>query len=176
MPDSKSQQHKFLIFNPFKTNLQNPIKTLFIALALSAAALMATPKTAFAQSSEDTAIKTVIDAETEASHAADYKTYLTYWAKVPYASFLVEGKQYVGDVLWKAMDGVFATRKPTKINTVRTGWNIRAVGNTAFVTFEQRDENLDTKAIRETAETRYMEKVNGEWKIVNVSVILKPAK
>ena len=157
------------------------MKTLFIALTLSATALMATPKAALAQSSEDTAIKAVIDDETKASHAADYKTYLTYWAKVPYASFLYEGKQYVGDVLWKAMDGVFANRKPTQTNTTRTGWNIRAVGSTAFVTFEQRDENLDTKAVRETAETRYLEKIDrsdgsGAWKIVNVTVVLKPAK
>lgn len=82
----------------------------------------------------------------------------------------------MGDVLWMTMDNVFASSKPEKANTVRTGWNIRAVGNTAFVTFEQRDESLDTKVIRETAETRYMEKIDGAWKIVNVSVVPKPAK
>lgn len=143
------------------------LTTLALSLALT---------TTLAQTSDDTAIKTTIEAEKAASDAADYKTYLSHWAKVPYASFLMEGKQYVGDILWKAMDGVFANRKPTKANTVRTGWNIRAVGNTAFVTFEQRDENLDTKVVRETVETRYMEKMNGEWKIVNVSVVPKPAK
>ena len=67
------------------------MKTLLVALALSAAALMATPKTAVAQT-DDTAIKTVIDDETKASHAGDYKAYLGYWAKVPYASFLIGGK------------------------------------------------------------------------------------
>ena len=152
------------------------MKTLFLSLALSATALLATPKTAQAQSNDDTAIKAVIDGETKASHAADYKTYQTYWAKVPYASFLIDGKQYVGDALWKAAEGVFANSKPEKAITTRTDWNIRAVGNMAFVTFEQRDENLDTKTVRETAETRYMEKINGDWKIVNVSVVPKPMK
>ena len=153
------------------------MKTLFLILALSATALLATPQTVRAQSSaDDTAIKTVIDAEKLASDAADYKTYLSYWAKVPYASFLINGQQYVGDVLWKTMDQVWANKKPEKANTTRTGWNIRTVGNTAFVTFEQRSENADTKAVRESAETRYMEKIDGAWKIVNVSVVPKPAK
>lgn len=156
------------------------MKTLTVVLALSAVALMASLQTTLAQSAvEDTdvsAIKTTIDGETKAYHAADYKTYLSYWAKVPYASFLTDGQQYVGDVLWKAMDQVFAGTKPMKVNTTRTGWNIRAVGNTAFATFEQRDENLDTKAVRQTAETRYMEKIDGTWKIVNVSVVPKPTK
>ena len=152
------------------------MKTLILALALSATALMATTQTTLAQSADDAAIKTVIDDEKKASDAADYTAYKSHWASVPYASFLINGQHFVGDVLWKVMDQVWANKKPAKANTVRTGWNIRAVGNTAFVTFEQRDENLDTKAVRETAETRYLEKIGGEWKIVNVSVVPKPAK
>ncbi len=153
------------------------MKTLILTLALSAAALMATPSIVRAQSGTDeTAIKATIDGETNAYQAADYKTYQGYWAKVPYASFVVNGQQYVGDALWKAADGMFAAAKPMNVNTVRTGWNIRAVGNTAFVTFAQRDENLDTKSVSETAEARYLEKINGNWKIVNVTVVAKPTK
>jgi SnoaL-like domain len=152
------------------------MKTLILALALSATALMATTQTTQAQSSDDAAIKATIDGETNAYHAADYITFKSYWANVPYASMLVNGQQYVGDALWKAADGIFANAKPIKATTTRTGWNIRSVGNTAFVTFEQRDENLDTKAVGETVETRYLEKIGGAWKIVNVSVVPKPAK
>ncbi len=47
---------------------------------------------------------------------------------------------------------------------------------TAFVTFSQRVESLDTKAVSENAEARYLEKLNGDWKIVSVAVVPKPAK
>ncbi len=74
------------------------------------------------------------------------------------------------------MDMVWANRKPVKVTNTCTGWNIHTSGKTAFVTFSQRVENLDTKVVRETAEARYMEKINGDWKIVNVSVVPKPAR
>lgn len=157
------------------------MKAILLSLALSATALMANTTTGRAQSADETAIKTVIEADKEAADAADYKAYLSHWAKVPYASFLYEGQPFVGDMLWKVMDNVFASRKPIKATNTRTGWNIRATGETAFMTFSQRVENLDTKSVWETAEARYLEKMkqsdgSGEWKIVSVVVVQKPAK
>ena len=131
----------------------------------------------FAQTNTDeAAIKNTIAAEKAASDAADYNAYKSHWASVPYASFLIYGEQYVGDALWKKADEVWANKKPEKINTIRKNWNVRVKGEAAFVTFEQRDENLDTKALRESVEARYLEKIGGEWKIVNVSVLSKPSK
>ena len=152
------------------------MKTLMLSIALSVITFMASPQLSVAQSADVTFIKQIIEAEKAAADAADYKTYRSHWATVPYASFLIYGQQYVGDALWKQMDKVFAKRKPTTLRTTRTDWNICAQGETAFVTFSQRVENPETKSISETAEARYLEKIGGEWKIINVTVVNKMAK
>lgn len=139
---------------------------IFLALTLNT----------FAQSAEETAVKKVIEEEKAAADAADYKTYLSHWAKVPYASFLYAGGLFVGDALWKKMDEVWATRKPRKVNNIRSEWNVRANGASAFVTFFQRQEMVENNGIVESYEERYLEKVNGEWKIVNVTAWGKPTK
>ncbi len=131
---------------------------------------------AFAQSADEKAIKKTIEGEKAAADAADYKTYLAHWAKVPHASFLYAGGLFVGEALWKKMDEVWATRKPRKVNNIRSEWNIRVNGASAFVTFFQRQETVENNGIIESYEERYMEKINSEWKIVNVTVWGKPTK
>jgi ketosteroid isomerase-like protein len=144
-------------------------------LSLFACCFMATFVLAQA-SAEEAAIKKVIEAEKAALDAADAKTYKTYWAKVPYASFIYNNDKVVGDALWKKMDEVLANSKPRKDKNIRSNWNIRTTGTTAFVTFDQRVENQETQSVWETVEARYMEKISGEWKIVNVTAVVKPAK
>ncbi len=138
---------------------------IFLALAVSS----------YAQSTDETAIKKTIEEEKAAADAADYKTYLAHWAKVPHASFLYAGGLFVGDALWKKMDEVWANRKPRKVNNIRSEWNVRVNGASAFVTFFQRQESVEN-TVSDSYEERYMEKINGEWKIVNVTVWGKPTK
>ena len=119
---------------------------------------------------EETAIKKTIEAETKAFFDADYKTYLSHWAKVPYASFLYAQGLFTGENLWKKMDEVWSNRKPQKMKVTRSDWNTRIKGETAFVTLRQRNENLESNAVNESFEEKYLEKINGEWKIVNNTV------
>lgn len=156
---------------------KHPMKKLFFCLLTFALGLTVS----FAQTSptpvaEEAAIKQVIEAEKAAYDAADYKTYLSHWARVPYASCLIFGEQYVGDALWKQMDKIWANKKPVKNNNNRSNWNIHIRSDAAFVTFSLQVENTETKSVWETAQARYMEKRDGQWKIVNMTVVEKPAK
>lgn len=128
---------------------------------------------AFAQSGDEASVKQVIEAEKAAGDAADYKTYLSYWKKEKYSSFLYNGILFTGDSLWKAMDMRYAHATPQKVVNTRTNWNVRINGNSAFVTFNQQVDSEDRKRISETREARYLEKTNGQWKIVNMTAVAK---
>ena len=138
--------------------------------------LLGIRESAFAQSTDETAIKKTIDGETKAFFDADYKTHQTYWAKVPYASFLYAEGLFVGDALWKKLDEVWTTHKPQRVKVTRSNWNIRIKGDAAFVTLNQRNENLENNTVKETYEERYLEKISGDWKIVNSTVWVIPKK
>ena len=131
---------------------------------------------AFAQSADETAIKKIINSQDLAFDAVDYKSYMGYWAKVSYASFLYHGGNYVGDALWKKIEEYWVGRKPRTVSATRTDWNFRIKDETAFVTFNQKNESIVTKSVSESFQARFLEKMNGEWKIVSVSVIEKPSK
>lgn len=151
-------------------------KLFFSLLTLGWALTISFAQTSPAPATEETAIKQVIEAEKAAYDAADYKTYLSYWAKVPYASCLIFGEQYVGDALWKQMDKIWANKKPVKNNNIRSNWNIHIRGDAAFVTFSLLVENTENKSVWQTTQARYMEKMDRQWKIMNMSVVEKPAK
>lgn len=151
-------------------------KLFFFLLTLGLALTASHAQTSNTPAAEEAAIKKMIEAENAAFDAADYKAYSSHWAKVPYASYIFNSEKVVGDELWKRMDEVFANHKPTKNNKTRTNWNIRTKGDAAFVTFDQRIENQDNQLVWESVEARYMEKINGQWKIVNTTGVVKPAK
>jgi hypothetical protein len=119
---------------------------------------------------EEIAIKKTIEGEAKSFFDADYKTYQTYWAKVPYASFLYAEGLFVGDALWKKMDEFWINRKPVKIKIARSDWNIRIKGESAFVNLYQTNENLENSTVAESYQEKYLEKISGEWKIVNNTV------
>lgn len=122
---------------------------------------------------DEVAIKSVLNAETVAFDNADYKTYLGYYSKAKYTSFLYSAGLFVGDDLWKKMDEVAATRKAQKVIRTRSNWNIRVNGASAFVTYNQVNEYTETSIKNESYEERFLEKTNGEWKIANTTVIMK---
>lgn len=122
---------------------------------------------------DEEAIKSMLNEQTEAFDKNDYKTYLGYYSKAKYTSFLYSAGLFVGDDLWKKMDEVHATRKAQKVIRTRSNWNIRINGASAFVTFNQLNEYTETNTKSETYEERFLEKINGEWKIVNVTVFPK---
>ena len=119
---------------------------------------------------DEAAIKKLFEEEASDFQTVNYKSYLTHWAKVPYASFLYREGLFVGEALWKKMDDFWKNRKASNVNRTRTNWNLRINGNAAFVTYSQHQENTDTKQEGDTYEERYLEKINGTWKVVNMTV------
>lgn len=122
---------------------------------------------------EEEAIKKMLDEEKKASDAADFKAYKSHWVEAPYVSFQYNGLSLVGDAFWKSAEERFAGRKPTNMITTRSDWNFTIKGAAAFVTFSQKAENVEKKTTSETYEERYVEKVKGEWKMVNMTAIKK---
>jgi ketosteroid isomerase-like protein len=122
---------------------------------------------------EEAAIKKMLEEEKKASDAGDFKAYKSHWVEAPYVSFLYNGLSFVGDAFWKSAEEKFANRKPTNNTTTRSDWSFAIRGGTAFVTFSQKTENPEKNTTNETYEERYVEKVNGEWKMVNMTAIKK---
>jgi len=63
-------------------------------------------------------------------------------------------------------------KTPNGIKTTRSNFDTRINGTSAFVVFNQHNDNTDGTQ-RDSIEARYLEKINGEWKMVNVTVIPK---
>jgi ketosteroid isomerase-like protein len=122
---------------------------------------------------EEDAIKKMLDEYKKASDAADFKAYKSHWVDAPYVSYQLNGQSFIGDAFWKKTEEIFASRKPTTNITTRSDWNFAIKGGAAFVTFSQKVENPEKKMTSETYEERYLEKVNGEWKIANMTAIKK---
>ena len=128
------------------------------------------------RNADEAAIKKLFEDEARDFQNVNYQSYLTHWAKVPYASFLYREGLFVGEALWKKMDEFWQNRKPSDMKLTRKNWNLRINGNSAFVTYIQHQQSLDTKQESDNYEERYMEKINGEWKVVNMTVWNIPGK
>jgi len=122
------------------------------------------------------AIRAVIERETKAFFEIDYKTWADSWAHTPYAFWSFADTTDVNSFSgWSQIEKGFAeyfrTSKPStaKIEREWLGLEIKIFGNGAYVRFNQHvDDNTRRPA---QAEVRVLEKINGLWKIVCVSVI-----
>jgi hypothetical protein len=123
-------------------------------------------------------IRQIIEKETTAWINNDGKKMGSYWADLPYTAHTVTdelGKAYditaseIGELVAR-----LSTQKPNKPGTTfnNSKYNIRPNGNAAWVTFEQAFLFPDgTKTLN--LESRYLEKINGEWKIIHMTSIPK---
>ena len=166
------------------------MKTLFLTLALSATALLATTQTTLAQSAgtpdRDVAqIKAVVESETTAWNNRDAAGMADCWANVPEAGNLISLQD--GTVIASHNP---KTDMPAGIKTMMAGMGkstgetfqntdylIRVNGNAAFAQYDQTVTAPDGKK-QYAHETRYLEKMgqSGKWKIVHVgAVFYKPA-
>ena len=150
------------------------IFTLLLSSLLPFAPNAAAQKAASAE--DEAAIKKVIEGVTTSMYARDLKTYLAYWVNAPYVSRVAvdrEGKvtKMTGDE-WRKMVEEYATQNlaPSKETATRENWLIRVNGNAAFVVFDQHNQYPDSTT-RDSVEERYLERVDNEWKIVNVTVL-----
>ncbi|MBX2970306.1 MAG: hypothetical protein KF803_13135 [Cyclobacteriaceae bacterium] len=126
------------------------------------------------QQNEEAKIKEVIEKETKAFFEIDQKTWAELWVHEPYAfwSFAdtTDVNSFSGwDDIYKGFNNYFKTSKPSTAKIGRTWHHIRIAGNFAYIRFTQ--EVADNIGRPPQAEVRVMEKVNGQWKIVCVSVI-----
>ena len=109
-------------------------------------------------------------------YARDFKTYLNYWSTAPYVSRVStdrEGKvtKMTGDEYRKTVEQYAAQNlKPSGEKATRDNWLIRINGNSAFVIFDQHNQYPDGTS-HDSVEERYLERVNNEWKIVNITVL-----
>jgi uncharacterized protein (TIGR02246 family) len=162
------------------------MKTLFIALALGATALMAASQSAIAQSADITAIKAVIERETTAWNTRDAAAFADCWANVPEAGQLVVLQDAAHTVVSNRntkTDMPAATKamlagmgKPTGETFANADYQIRVKDDAAFAQFEQ-VVTAPGGQKQYAHETRYLEKLDGQWKLIHVgAAFYTPAK
>lgn len=127
-----------------------------------------------AKGNDEAAIKAIIEKETKAFFEIDQKTWASLWVHEPYAFWSFADTTDVNSFSgWndinKGFSNYFKTSKPSSANIKRDWHHIKIHGNMAYIRFTQQVSD-DTNRPPQ-AEVRVMEKVNGEWKIVCVSVI-----
>ncbi len=122
------------------------------------------------------AIKALIERETKAFFEIDHKTWADSWAHVPYAFWSFADTTDVNSFSgWEQIEKGFAdyfrTAKPStaKIERSWLGLEVKVYGNGAYVRFNQHVKDDSRRPPQ--AEIRILEKINGQWKIVCVSVI-----
>lgn len=148
------------------------IKILCVCLLLSVPFSVSAQK----KSADAEAIRAVIERETKAFFEIDYKTWADSWAHTPYAFWSFADTTDVNSFSgWSQIEKGFAeyfrTSKPStaKIDREWLGLEVKIYGNGAYVRFNQFVDAGTTNPGR--AEVRVLEKINGQWKIVCVSVI-----
>lgn len=131
------------------------------------------------KTTDEEAIKAVIERETKAYFGVDYETWIDSWSHVPYAYWsyadTIGINYYEG---WKAIETGFAdyfvTSKPIAIDVERTWEDLRIYKDGAYARFKQ---TVITEGVRgpEQTEIRVLEKdkKENEWKIILVGVLKK---
>ncbi len=109
-------------------------------------------------------IKQLIERETKAFFEIDYNTWKDCWAHVPYAFWSFADTTDVN-----CFANYFKTSKPSAAKIERKWISIKIYGNGAYARFVQLVRDDTIRPAQE--ELRVLEKINGQWKIVCVSVI-----
>ena len=123
---------------------------------------------------EETAIKTVVEAEWKAYHDGNTERVRSYWRFTPQtravATTIAGQTLYAnsGDELSK----LYTDLKPDNITFSNANYNIKinSGGNSAFVTYDQTSTNAAGKVLYLSHDVQNMERVNGVWKIAAISV------
>jgi ketosteroid isomerase-like protein len=124
-------------------------------------------------------IRKVLESETQAWLDNDGEKMGSYWADLPYAAHTVTdegGKAYdiTATEIGEMVDRL-STQKPNKPGTTftNTRYNIRPNGHAAWASFEQTFHYPDGRAPVTNLESRYLEKIDGAWKISHMISIPK---
>jgi Domain of unknown function (DUF4440) len=131
--------------------------------------------TDFAKKTDDeVAIKKVIESETQAYLDGDGKKLLSYWADKKtneHASqYLIQflGQPYAkGESMEKLQNLVIPNLKKQTFTMGKSDFEVRTNNNMAWATYTQKVV-ANGKTLQTDRETRILERINGEWKIVYV--------
>ncbi|GAA4419651.1 hypothetical protein GCM10023187_54170 [Nibrella viscosa] len=124
------------------------------------------------QSDQD-AIKKVLLNETQGFFTRDKAKWANAWAHTPYIYFAAN--LYGGDFMlikgWSNLEKQFANQFKSKklldkVSIQNANYTIHLNGNMAFVSYDQ--TLFDSQGKTTSKESRVLEKLNGEWKIINV--------
>lgn len=129
------------------------------------------------QTNEQAAIRQVIDAETKAYHEANLAVWGSNWATTPYIERqdeklrkLANTPYLKGQALQKGYEEFGKTHKPTGLSSVVSDYESHVMGNMAWATFTQEDKKADGSVAQKQRSLRILEKINGQWKIVMISL------
>lgn len=148
---------------------------VFLSLAIcSTLAFGQGKKKSSVPANDELAIKSLIEKETKAFFEIDRATWADCWAHEPYAFWSFADTTDVNSFTgWEAINKGFAnyfkTSKPSTAKIKRTWGDIRIYGNGAYARFTQHVDDDTERPLQE--EVRVLEKINGQWKIVCVTVI-----
>ncbi len=143
--------------------------------AMVIAILLSSLSQGLAQADHD-AIKRVLRSETEGFFKRDKAVWANAWAHAPYVHFAAN--LYGGDFMliegWDKLEKQFASQfKSTKgmnnVTVQNSNYTIHQNGNMAFVAYDQ--TLLDSHGKTTSKESRVVEKINGQWKIINVTAL-----
>lgn len=124
---------------------------------------------ASAQSPDEMAIQKVCETETHAWLTSDAASFNNCWQIRPYTRILVtteDGQTFA--ISADQMKAATANAMGGGGNFVNSNFLFHVEGNSAWVTYDE--VKTDAKGAHPSHEMRLLEKVNGQWKIVGMSV------
>ncbi|MBA7516811.1 hypothetical protein ES705_08860 [subsurface metagenome] len=124
---------------------------------------------------EKEAIKAVIEEETNAAYASDFDRFAATYVQDETNIDLRAGKSgYSYDVGWEEIGSAFKeyfenNPEPVKNNEVKTNYKIKVYKDCAWAVFDNEGYNNEGEFTGKSIGVNFLEKVNGEWKIVYLS-------
>jgi hypothetical protein len=141
----------------------------FLASMLSIAFCLLLAPTAHAQSTDEAAIQKLCETETRAWLAKDVATFNNCWQVRPYSRIVIttEDGQTIS-VNSDQMKAVQADAMGGSGTFANSNYQIHVEGNTGWAVYDS--VKTDDKGKHPSYEFRLLEKVDGAWKIVGMSV------
>ena len=125
---------------------------------------------------DEMAIKQTCENETKYFHEADTKNWNSQWSEKGYTEYqsqylkeLIKTPFAKGEMLVGMKNNVAKTIKPDGLVSKMTDFEARINGNMAWATYTQEDFKGETSDGK-SRQLRILEKVNGSWKIVGLSI------
>lgn len=124
---------------------------------------------------EKEAIKAVIKAETQAYYDKDFDSYVaTHKHDKSHIDIRASRTQYSYDVGWEKthsdMKEIFKNNpEPIKNNEVKKNFQIQVYQDCAWAVFDEDMYNDEGEIVQTGVGSNFLEKINGEWKIVYLS-------